>query len=81
MVGQILVAAAAIVIFMAWVAVPLGLAESTTWAVKLKVPVAVGVPVIAPVLGLKLRPAGSAPLVIDHDVYGGVPPLAVSVAE
>ena len=40
----------------------------------------VGVPVIAPVLEFKLKPAGSAPLEIDH-AYGSVPPVADTVCE
>ncbi len=39
--------------------------ESTTLAVKLKVPLVVGVPVIAPVDGLRVRPAGREPLEIE----------------
>jgi hypothetical protein len=57
-----------------------GLPESVTWTVKLKAPVVVGVPEMTPVPLLSPRPVGSEPLVIDH-VYGGVPPLAVSVSE
>jgi hypothetical protein len=37
--------------------------ESVTFTVKLEVPVAVGVPVIAPVLLVRLSPAGRAPLI------------------
>jgi hypothetical protein len=40
--------------------------ESTTWAVKLKVPAVVGVPVIAPVELFKVKPGGSEPLVIEN---------------
>jgi hypothetical protein len=40
-----------------------GLFESVTVTVKLEVPVAVGVPVIAPLEALRLSPAGSEPLV------------------
>jgi hypothetical protein len=39
--------------------------ESVTVAVKLKVPGAVGVPVIAPLLGLRTNPAGSAPTLME----------------
>jgi hypothetical protein len=53
-------------------AVPL---ESTTWAVKVNVPAAVGVPVMAPVEGFSVKPVGSEPLVIEN-VYGGTPPVA-----
>ena len=53
-------------------------AESVNLMVKLKVPAAVGVPVItgAPVLALALRlsPPGNLPAVICH-VNGAVPPL------
>ena len=37
-----------------------------TCNVKLNVPAAVGVPVIAPVVVLRVNPRGKAPLVIDH---------------
>ncbi len=40
---------------------------------------AVGVPVIAPVDGVRANPAGRLPDTSDH-VYGGVPPVAPSVA-
>ena len=45
--------------------------------VKLNVPIVVGVPVIAPVVSFKLRPAGNVPLAIDHVI--GVVPVAVSL--
>ncbi len=45
---------------------PAILTESAACTVKLAVPVAVGVPVIAPVEELKLSPAGSEPLVTDQ---------------
>ena len=54
-------------------------AESLAAKVGLKDPEAVGVPEIAPVLALRLTPAGNAPAEIDH-VYGVTPPLACSVA-
>ena len=44
--------------------------------VKLYVPIAVGIPVIAPVLSFRLKPAGSVPLDIDHVI--GVVPAALS---
>ncbi len=53
-------------------AVPL---ESVTLMVKLKGPVPVGVPVIAPVLGFRNRPGGKAPE-FRVKVYGAVPPVA-----
>ena len=52
---------------------------SLTFAVKLDVPAAVGVPVIAPLAGLSVRPAGKPALWIDQ-LYGSVPPLPLSVA-
>jgi hypothetical protein len=55
-----------------------GLVESVACTVKLKVPVAVGVPeIVAP---LSERPGGNDPTVIAQE-YGGVPPFAASVAE
>jgi hypothetical protein len=54
-----------------------GVAESVTVTVKLKVPKAVGVPERTPPV-LKVNPAGSAPDVIVH-VYGAVPFAAVRV--
>jgi hypothetical protein len=56
----------------AWVAVPAAL--SRTLATKEILPAALGVPVMAPVAGLRFKPAGSAPVV--ENVYGGVPPVA-----
>lgn len=52
---------------------------SCTWAVKEKLPDSVAVPVIVPVAAFKPKPDGSAPPVMLH-VYGGVPPVAASVA-
>jgi len=40
--------------------------ESTTFAVKLYVPAVVGVPVMAPVLAFKAKPAGRLPLAIEN---------------
>jgi len=40
----------------------------------------VGVPAITPLEGVNDRPGGNEPAVIDQ-VSGGVPPLAVNVAE
>src|SRR4029079_17918303 len=51
-----------------------------TLSVKFVVPAAVGVPVIAPVLALRLSPAGSGPG-DNEQVYGVVPPLAAAVCE
>jgi hypothetical protein len=57
-----------------------GLPASLTWTVKLTVPVAVGIPVIAPLLGLSVKPTGRVPLIMDQ-VYGVIPPLASNIAE
>ena len=46
--------------------------------VKLEVPTVVGVPDSTPVAGSRVIPAGRVPLLMDQ-VYGPVPPLAVSV--
>jgi hypothetical protein len=40
--------------------------ESTTCAVKLYVPAVVGVPVIAPVEALSVKPGGSEPVMIEN---------------
>ena len=45
--------------------------------VNVNVPTVVGDPVMAPVVGLSVRPVGSAPL-DTANVYGAVPPVAVS---
>src|SRR5260370_21673213 len=50
-----------------------GVAESVAVTEKLVVAVVVGDPVIAPVVLLSVRPAGSKPTVTAH-VTGGVPP-------
>ena len=52
-------------------------AEFVALTVKLNVPVAVGVPVIAPFAALRINPAGSAPLPISHVI--GVVPVAASL--
>ena len=54
-------------------------ALSVTCAVKLNEPEAVVVPARLPVAGSSVIPAGKAPELIDH-WYGGLPPLATSVA-
>ena len=66
---------------MVWacVAVRVGCVESTTVTVKLKVPAAVGVPVIAPVEGASVRPGGRVPPETDQ-VNGGVPPSTVKMS-
>jgi hypothetical protein len=54
--------------------------ESDAVMVKVLAAAAVGVPVIAPVVGFKARPAGKDPVVTVY-VYGAVPPLAVTAPE
>jgi hypothetical protein len=46
--------------------------------VKVKDPIAVGVPVMAPVEEFNDRPVGRDPLMIEN-VYGGTPPEAARV--
>jgi hypothetical protein len=53
-------------------------AESFTCTVKLKVPVAVGVPLITPPVDKGARPVGRFP-VVRLQVYGGAPPDAINV--
>ena len=53
-------------------------ALSVSVTVKLKLPEADGVPVIAPVGPSRVKPGGSEPAVTDHE-YGGVPPVPASV--
>lgn len=67
----------AIVMLWACVALKLGCVESTTITVKSKAPAAVGVPVIAPVAGSRVRPGGRVPDATDQ-VNGGVPPSTLS---
>jgi hypothetical protein len=52
---------------------------SVTCIVKLLTPLPVGLPEIAPVLGVSASPVGKAPETIDQ-VYGVAPPVAASVA-
>ncbi len=52
---------------------------SVTVTVKLLAPTVVGVPLITPVVGERLRPAGRAPVVTAY-LYGAMPPAAVSVS-
>ena len=54
-----------------WTGEPL----SETCAVKVNVPLDVGVPEIVPVVAACVRPLGKLPEVIDQ-VYDGVPPAA-----
>jgi hypothetical protein len=49
-------------------------AESTTLAVKLKLPAVVGLPEIKPLDPVRFRPGGSDPLLIEK-VSGGTPPV------
>ena len=60
----------------------LGLAPpgSETPIVKLKVPFTEAVPLSTPLDGLRARPAGSVPLMTDHDSVP-TPPVAVNVVE
>jgi hypothetical protein len=53
--------------------------ESETETAKLKLPVELGVPEIAPVVELRSTPVGSWPEATEK-VYGCVPPLTLSVA-
>ena len=55
-----------------------GVPESAAWTVKLETPAVVGVPVIAPVLELRFKPAGSEPVVTDQ-VTLPEPPVDASV--
>jgi hypothetical protein len=55
------------------------LLESMALTVKLDVPAAVGVPVMAPFDAPRLSPAGSEPVAMLH-TNGAVPPLIVSGA-
>jgi hypothetical protein len=66
-------------IVMVWgcVAVNAGELASATCTVKSKVPGLVGVPVIAPSDGAKLRPGGNVPDATDQ-VNGAVPPSTLS---
>ena len=82
MVGVTAIEVSVVVIVMlrAFVAIWTGLLPSVTRTVKLKVPVAAGVPVIAPVFWLRFNPVGSAPEVRDQ-VYGPVPPIAARALE
>ena len=68
------------VIDSAAVAVTAGFSESVTATVKSLVPGAAGTPLISPVAGTSVSPAGSEPCVTDQ-VYGLRPPVAASFAE
>ena len=56
-----------------------GVSESVSVIVKLELPRAVGVPLMAPVEELSVRPAGNVP-VVTAQVYGVTPPVAARVA-
>lgn len=58
--------------------VPEALSVSVAFAVKLEVPAVVGVPVMAPVDELRLKPAGRLPDSSDH-ASAPVPPVAIIV--
>src|SRR5207237_3913491 len=55
-------------------------AASVTRTVNGNVPLAVGVPLIRPVIGLMPTPAGNEPAVNAHE-YGVTPPAAVNCSE
>src|ERR1035441_7631874 len=55
-------------------------AQSVTWATYGKVPAWVGVPVTAPLVGLRVKPGGNDPEMIEK-VQGVQPPLTTSVEE
>lgn len=57
-----------------------GLPLSVTVAVNAKVPLAVGVPEMVPVVDVSISPEGRLPDVIDHE-YGAAPPIACNVCE
>ena len=52
-------------------------AEFVALTVKLNVPATIGIPVIAPVVSFRFKPAGSIPSETDHVI--GVAPVAFSV--
>jgi hypothetical protein len=56
-----------------------GLLLSLAVTVKLKIPLAVGIPEITPVAVANVRPAGRVPAVMDQ-MWDDVPPLAASFA-
>ena len=64
----------------AFVALCGGFSESVTLTVMLNVPEDVGVPEITPVETLRASPGGREPALFDQ-VYGLLPPFAVSVVE
>jgi hypothetical protein len=76
----VIVSAGLIVMLKGCVAVWAGDPESVTFNVKLDVPLAVAVPVIAQVEVFNERPPGNEPELMEN-VYGVVPPVAAQVAE
>ena len=77
--GLKLMLGAATVIEYAWLPVygPLPIEESFADTVKLKMPPAVGVPLMVPVFD-KVKPAGNAPALMVKLLYGAVPPEPVN---
>ena len=65
---------------MEMVLLPLWPRASVAVTVNVVVPPAPGVPLITPVVALRLSPGGRVPEGIEN-VYGGVPPEAVTVCE
>ena len=57
-----------------------GVAESFTLKVTVNVPLTVGVPLITPDVA-RLNPLGNGVVVLTPNLYGAVPPEALSVAE
>jgi hypothetical protein len=57
-----------------------GVAESFTLKVTVNVPLTVGVPLITPDVA-RLNPLGNGVVVLTPNLYGEVPPEALSVAE
>ena len=53
--------------------------ESVTCAVKLVLPITVGVPLITPELAFRESPGGRVPDIIDHE-FDPLPPVAASCA-
>jgi len=78
MLSVVAVASAAIAMPQLPLPVPAGVpVESAAWAVKVKLPAAAGVPLMAPLAAAKVSPGGNDPAVIEN-VKGGIPPDAVS---
>jgi hypothetical protein len=59
-------AAFTVILRLAVAVAAVGLVESETLTVKLEVPLAVGDPVMAPVLVFRVSPAGRLPVLIDQ---------------